>query len=66
VKTLDELNGWLAERCIAYAKRTRHPELRERTVWEVFEEERASLTPLVGPFAGFVGRCRIPGRSLKS
>jgi len=54
VKTLDELNGWLAEQCIAYAKRTRHPELRERTVWEVFEEERASLTPFVGPFAGFV------------
>jgi len=54
VKTLDELNGWLAEQCIAYAKRTRHPELRERTVWEVFEEERASLMPFVGPFAGFV------------
>jgi transposase len=50
VKTLDELNGWLAQ-CIAYAKRTRHPEPREHTVWEVFEEERASLTQFVGSCA---------------
>jgi transposase len=53
VETLDELNAWLADQCIAYAKRTRHPELRDRTIWEVFEDERASLTPFVGPFAGF-------------
>jgi transposase len=54
VETLDELNAWLADQCIAYARRTRHPELRDRTVWEVFEDERASLTPFVGPFAGFI------------
>ena len=53
VKTLDELNLWLADQCVAYAKRTRHPELKERMVWDVFEEERGSLTPFVGPFAGF-------------
>ncbi len=54
VKTLDELNAWLADQCIAYARRTRHPEFRDRTVWEVFEEERAALTPFRAPFAGFV------------
>ena len=32
----------------------RHPEFRDRTVWEVFEEERAALTPFRAPFAGFV------------
>ena len=53
VETLDELNAWLADQCIAYARRTRHPELRDRTIWEVFEDERASLTPFVGSFAGF-------------
>ena len=53
VKTLDELNAWLADQCLAYAKRTRHPEFRERTVWEVFEEERPALMPFLGPFAGF-------------
>jgi len=25
VKTLDELNAWLADQCLAYGKRTRHP-----------------------------------------
>jgi transposase len=54
VKTLAELNGWLMDQCVAYAKRTRHPERRERTVWEVFEEERAVLVAYRGPFAGFV------------
>ena len=54
VKTLDELNAWLADQCVAYAKRTKHPEFRDKTVWEVFEEERTSLMPFLAPFAGFV------------
>ncbi|MGU3662417.1 IS21 family transposase, partial [Methylobacterium fujisawaense] len=54
VRSLDEHNAWLADQCIAYAQRTRHPEQRERTIWEVFEQERASLMPFRGPFAGFV------------
>jgi transposase len=54
VKSLDELNAWLTDQCVAYAKRTAHPEFRERTIWEVFEAERSSLLPLQAPFAGFV------------
>jgi hypothetical protein len=54
VKTLDELNAWLVDQCVAYAKRTKHPEFRDRTIFEVFEEEKASLMPFLGPFAGFV------------
>lgn len=53
VKTLEELNAWLEDQCRAYAERTRHPQFRDRTIWEVFEEERAGLAPFVGPFAGF-------------
>lgn len=53
VKTLEELNAWLVDQCVAYAKRTRHPEFRDRTIWEVFLEERDALTPFVGPFAGY-------------
>lgn len=53
VKSYDELNGWLLDQCIAYARAHRHPELRERTVWSVFEEERPSLVPYAGPFDGF-------------
>ena len=33
VKSYEELNAWLLDRCIAYAKAHRHPELRDRTVW---------------------------------
>jgi DNA replication protein DnaC len=54
VKSLAELNAWLEDQCVAYAKRTRHPEFKDRTVWDVFEDERASLMQLRGPFDGFV------------
>ena len=53
VKSYDELNAWLLDQCIAYAKAHRHPELRDRTVWEVFEAERPTLIPYAGRFDGF-------------
>ena len=49
VKSYEELNAWLLDQCIAYAKAHRHPELRDRTVWEVFEAERPSLVALCRP-----------------
>src|SRR5437879_3154802 len=52
-KTLDELNAWLLDKCIAYAKAHRHPELPEQTVWEAFEAERPKLVPYAGRFDGF-------------
>ena len=53
VKSYDELNAWLLDRCISYAKAHRHPEFKDRTVFEVFEEERPSLVPYAGRFDGF-------------
>lgn len=52
-KTLDELNAWLLDRCIAHAKAHRHPELTNQTIWEVFEAERPKLVPYAGRFDGF-------------
>lgn len=52
VKTLDELNAWLLDKCIAYAKAHRHPEFADRTVWEIFEAERPNLVPYAGRFDG--------------
>jgi transposase len=52
-KSFAELNAWLGDRCIAYAKANRHPDIPDKTIWEVFEEERSSLVPYVGPFDGF-------------
>ena len=49
----NELNGWLLDKCIGYAKAHRHPELTEQTIWEVFEDERPKLVPYAGKFDGF-------------
>ena len=38
-----ELNAWLEARCLAQARESAHPEQTDKTVWEVFEAERASL-----------------------
>ena len=53
MKTYEELNAWLLDRCIAWARTQRHPEFLDRTVWEVFETERPSLVPYAGRFDGF-------------
>jgi transposase len=53
VKSYEELNSWLVDRCIAWAKVHPHPEMPDRTVWEVFEAERPSLVPYAGRFDGF-------------
>jgi transposase len=54
-KSLDELNAWLLDKCLAYAKGHAHPEFKEQTVWQVFETERSSLVPYAGRFDGFHG-----------
>ena len=53
VENYAELNAWLEARCLAQARESAHPEQRDKTVWEVFEAERASLIAYQGPFDGF-------------
>jgi transposase len=53
VKNYAELNAWLLDKCIAYARAHRHPEFRDQTIWQAFEAERTSLVPYAGPFDGF-------------
>ena len=53
MNSYEELNAWLLDKCIAHARAHRHPELPERTIWDVFEEERASLVEYRGRFDGF-------------
>jgi transposase len=52
-KSYEELNAWLLDRCVAYAKVHKHPEFPDQTVWSSFEAERASLVPYAGRFDGF-------------
>lgn len=53
VKSLEELNAWLLDKCVAYAKAHSHPEQTGQTIWQMFEAERSSLVRYVGPFDGF-------------
>ena len=53
VKSYEELNAWLLEQCVSYAHAHHHPEMRERTIWEIFEAERSSLVRYAGRFDGF-------------
>src|SRR6202167_1897874 len=52
-KSYDELNAWLMDKCIAYAKAHTHPERPGQTVWEAFEDERPQLVAYRGRFDGF-------------
>ena len=53
VKSLDELNVWLIDKCVAHAKAHRHPEQADQMIWQMFEAERSKLVPYAGPFDGF-------------
>ena len=53
VSNYEELNALLLDHCVAYAKAHKHPEISARTIWQVFEAERAHLVPIAGRFDGF-------------
>src|SRR5271154_4691166 len=53
VKSYGELNAWLVDRCVVWAKAHAHPEQSGRTIWEAFEDERPKLIPYGGRFDGF-------------
>jgi len=52
-KTLEDLNDWLLDKCVAYAQTQPHPEQKDRSVFEMFEAERSMLMPYRGAFDGF-------------
>jgi transposase len=52
--TLADLNAWLEERCLAWARTATHPVQRDRTVMAVYEaEDRPALVASRAPFDGF-------------
>jgi transposase len=50
---LGELNRYLADHCRTLAAGQKHPEFREKTVAEVFSEERKHLLTVRVPFDGY-------------
>lgn len=51
---LAALNAWLEQRCQDLWQQIRHPEQSERTLAEVWAEERSTLMAMPPPFDGFV------------
>jgi transposase len=52
-KSLEDLNAWLIDQCVACTKKQAHPEFPDKTIFEVFERERAQLIPYRGPFDAY-------------
>jgi hypothetical protein len=52
-ETLAELNAHLEEQMLALAHTSRHPEFQEKTVFEVFMEEKPFLRKQKTPFLGY-------------
>jgi transposase len=59
--TLSELNAHLEEQMIAYAHNSPHPEYKERTVYEVYREEKPYLIRQSKRFEGYVTQERRAG-----
>jgi len=65
VKDFTQLNSYLLERCLMWAKAQRHPTQAEQTVWDVYEAERPYLLNLPPRFDGYAERpARVSPSSL--
>jgi hypothetical protein len=53
VRSLSELNDWLADQCVLLWQQVRHPE-QDATIWEVWSQERPHLMPVGQPYDGYV------------
>ena len=53
VKSYGELNAWLVDKCVVWAKAHAHPEQSGKTIWEAFEDERPKLIAYGVRFDGF-------------
>lgn len=56
VNSLDELNLQLQSDCLVFAQQTKHPVQKDKTVFEVYEQERSSLLAYRGDFDSYQAR----------
>ena len=56
VKDYAELNEWLKDRCLQWARSHPHPGLAGQSVWHAYEAERPHLIPLQPRFDGYAER----------
>jgi len=53
-KTLQELNQWLQDRCMALWQETPHPEMKARSLAECLQDERTEMMAVPAAFDGFI------------
>lgn len=64
-QSFTELNQWLHDQCLSVCRKRPHPEEKTRTIWEVFQDEQASLIPLSSDFQGYSEtECRVSNTCL--
>jgi len=52
-KTYDDINSQLREMCLEWSRTRYHPDLKDRTILEVYEEEKPYLIPYRGEFTAY-------------
>jgi hypothetical protein len=52
--SMEDLNAWLETRCVELWSELHHPQQREMTIREMWEQERGALMTTPPPFDGFV------------
>jgi hypothetical protein len=53
VNSLEDLNKQLSGECIEWAQKTAHPDIKERKVWSVYQDEKPSLLECRHPFDAY-------------
>jgi hypothetical protein len=53
VASFEGLSAWALDRCIAYTKAHKHPELADSTICRAFEAEPSQRVQISGPFDAF-------------
>ena len=52
-ESYEEINSVLREMSMGWSKTMKHPEYKDRTIFEVYEEEKADLITYNGEFKGY-------------
>lgn len=52
-KSWDDMGAYLLDQCVSFARSHPHPDKTDKSIFEIFETERAALIGYRGPFDGY-------------
>lgn len=59
VNNLEDLNEQLRKECLEWAQKTSHPEFKEKSVWDIYQEEKTHLIAYRNPFEAYKIRSAV-------